>query len=182
MKAYVQLEDKHREFIAKQRVFFVGSAPLSANGHVNVSPKGLESFVILDAHSVAYIDLGGSGIETHAHMRENGRLCVMFCAFEGEPNILRLYGRGQAFTYASAEFDELRHHFPLIEVPVRAIIRLDIERVQDSCGWAVPYFEYKGDRSRLLEHNAKRSQDEFIERRYRGNAHSIDGLPGLIRE
>lgn len=182
MKAYPQLQSKHREFIASQHIFFVGSAPLSGQGHVNVSPKGLDSLVILDSKSVAYLDLGGSGIETHAHMRENGRLCIMFCAFEGEPNILRLYGRGSALVYASAEFDCLRCHFPAIDVPVRAIIKLEIDRVQDSCGWAVPYFEYKGDRSRLLEHNAKRSQEEFIERHYRSNAQSIDGLPGLTRD
>ena len=181
MKAFESLKDRHRRFIAEQKMFFVGSAPLSPDGHVNVSPKGLDSFAVLDANRVAYIDLGGSGIETHSHMQENGRLCIMFCAFAGKPLILRLYGQGQAHGYGTAEFELLRPRFPGIDVPVRGIIELAITRAQDSCGWAVPYYEYQGDRSRLLEHNAERSQQTFIERRLETNAESLDGLPGLRR-
>jgi len=116
MKAYDSLKDPHRDFIAGQHIFFVGSAPLAADGHVNVSPKGLDSFTILDDTTVAYLDLGGSGIETHAHILENGRLCIMFCAFDGDPNILRLYGRGRAHPYATTRFEELRPHFPAVTV------------------------------------------------------------------
>ncbi len=181
MQAFESLRDRHREFIARQKMFFVGSAPLSPAGHVNVSPKGLDSFAVLGPNQVAYIDLGGSGIETHAHVQENGRLCIMFCAFEGKPLILRLYGTGTAHAFGSERFEALREHFPAIEVPVRGIIELEIDRVQDSCGWAVPYFEYKGDRSRLVEHNQKRSQADFMERRFETNGESIDGLPGLLR-
>jgi hypothetical protein len=181
MKAYDSLQDPHRDFIARQHVFFVASAPLAADGHVNVSPKGLDSFAVLDASTVAYLDLGGSGIETHAHVLENGRLCVMFCAFEGDPYILRLYGRGRTHPYGTPTFDELRPQFPAITVPVRGVIELDITRVQDSCGWGVPLFDYREERSRLLDHNAKRDQDAFFEARLRSNAESLDGLPGLSR-
>jgi len=180
MKAFESLKERHLRFIAEQKMFFVGSAPLSPEGHVNVSPKGHDAFAILDANRVAYIDLGGSGIETHSHMQENGRLCIMFCAFAGKPLILRLYGRGQAHAYGSPEFEALRSHFPGVDVPVRGIIELEITRVQDSCGWAVPYYEYQGDRTRLLEHNAERSQQAFIEHRLETNARSVDGLPGLL--
>jgi hypothetical protein len=181
MKAFDELLPRHREFIEAQKMFFVGSAPLSPRGHVNVSPKGLDSLTLLDATRVAYIDLGGSGIETHAHMRENGRLCMMFCAFEGKPLILRVYGQGRAHSYGSASFDALREAFPNVDVPVRGIIELSISRVQDSCGWGVPLYAYQGDRDRLLEHNRSRSQEEHMERRLQTNGRSIDGLPGLSR-
>jgi hypothetical protein len=170
---------KEATFIDAQRIFFVATAPLSAEGHVNVSPKGYASFARLDARRVAYIDLGGSGIETHAHLRENGRICLMFCAFEGDPLILRLYGEGRAHRYGSSEFEALRSHFPEIDVPVRGIIEVSVTRVQRSCGWAVPNYEFGGDRDVLRRHNAKRTQAEFMARRIAANASSIDGLPGL---
>ncbi len=181
MRVFESINESHRELISGQKIFFVGSAPLSTEGHVNISPKGLDSFVILDENRVAYVDFGGSGIETHAHMRENARLCIMFCAFEGSPKILRLYGRGQTHVFGSSAFDELRPSFTGIEVPVRGIIELDVSRVQESCGWGVPLYEFQGQRDRLLEHNANRTQEEFMERRYGTNAKSIDGLPGLER-
>lgn len=181
MRVFESINESHRELISGQKIFFVGSAPLSTEGHVNISPKGLDSFVILGENRVAYVDFGGSGIETHAHMRENARLCIMFCAFEGSPKILRLYGRGQTHVFGSSAFDELRPSFTGIEVPVRGIIELDVSRVQESCGWGVPLYEFQGQRDRLLEHNANRTQEEFMERRYGTNAKSIDGLPGLER-
>jgi Pyridoxamine 5'-phosphate oxidase len=181
MNVYDQLQDRHCEFIARQQVFFVGSAPLSPDGHVNVSPKGLDSFAIIDRRRVAYLDLGGSGIETQAHVQENGRLCIMFCAFEDKPLILRLYGRGQAHSYGSPGFAARRQCFPAITVPVRGILQLDLTRVQDSCGWGVPLYEYRGQRTQLLESNAARGLDRYLERRYQTNATSIDGLPGLRR-
>lgn len=170
---------KEAAFIDAQRMFFVATAPLSAEGHVNVSPKGYASFARLDARRVAYVDLGGSGIETHAHLRENGRICLMFCAFEGDPLILRLYGKGRAHQYGTAGFDALRGHFPEIDVPVRGIIEVSLTRIQRSCGWGVPNYEYGGDRDALREYNAKRTQAEFMVRRNSKNALSIDGLPGL---
>ncbi len=179
MKAHDSLQPADRDFIAAQHMFFVGTAPLAADGHVNISPKGLDSFAILDDHSVAYLDLGGSGIETHAHLVENGRLCVMFCAFEGDPNILRLYGRGEACLHGSAEFDALREHFPAISGPVRGIIRLAIDRVQNSCGYGVPNYEYLGQRSILTDKVGELSQEQWSEKLREWNAESIDGLPGI---
>ena len=179
MEMSEEIGPKEEAFIDAQRMFFVATAPLSAEGHVNVSPKGYASFALLDARRVAYIDLGGSGIETHAHLRENGRICLMFCAFEGDPLILRLYGEGRAHQYGTSEFEALRCHFPEIDVPVRGIIEVSLTRVQRSCGWAVPNYAYAGDRDVLLKHNAKRTQAEYMARRIAANASSIDGLPGL---
>ena len=181
MKFYDNLAPHHHEFIAAQKMFFVGSAPLASEGHVNVSPKGLESLVVLGDNRVAYIDLGGSGIETQAHTRENGRMCMMFCAFEGNPLILRLYGKGIAHPYGTDAYDGLREHFPAVTVPVRGIIELEITKVQDSCGWGVPLYDFVGDRKLLTDHNGSRTQDEHMERRYLTNESSIDGLPGLTR-
>ena len=179
MEVLDQIRPKEAAFIDAQHMFFVATAPLSAQGHVNLSPKGLTSFARLDPKRVAYIDLGGSGIETHAHLRENGRICLMFCAYEVDPLILRLYGRGRAHQHGTPGFDALREHFPEIEVPVRGIIEVSLTRVQRSCGYAVPHYEYLGDRDLLLNHNAKRSQREFMLRRIASDAESIDGLPGL---
>lgn len=173
------LKRQHRDFIARQQMFFVATAPLAPDGHINVSPKGLDAFAVLDNGTVAYIDLGGSGIETHAHLRENGRICIMFCAFDGDPLILRLYGRGEAFAYGTPEFEALRPQFPAIECPVRGIMRIAVTRIAESCGWGVPLYEYQGQRSRLVEHNSSRTQEAFFARRLRTGAKSIDGLPGL---
>ncbi len=174
-----EIGPKVAAFIDTQKMFFVATAPLAADGHVNVSPKGYASFARLDPRRVAYIDLGGSGIETHAHLRENGRICLMFCAFEGDPLILRLYGQGRAHQYGTKEFDELRPHFPEIDVPVRGIIDVRLTRIQRSCGWAVPNYQFLQDREILRDHNGKRSQDEHMARRIASNGESIDGLPGL---
>ncbi len=179
MKAFDSLKDRHKKFIADQHIFLVATAPLASDGHVNLSPKGHDSLAILDANRVAYIDLGGSGIETHAHLKQNGRICLMFCAFEGKPLILRLYGKGRPHQHGSRQFDALRANFPAIDVPVRGIIEIELTRVQDSCGWAVPLYEFKGERSRLLEHNAERTQEAFTARRIETNGTSIDGLSGL---
>jgi hypothetical protein len=160
-------------------MFFVATAPLAADGHVNVSPKGLDSFAVLNPRRVAYIDLGGSGIETHAHLNENGRVCIMFCAFDGKPLILRLYGSGSGHQYGSPEFDALREHFTNIDAPVRGIIEIELNRVQRSCGYAVPLMDYRSDRDELVKHNMRRSQNEFISHRIATNGESIDGLPGL---
>jgi hypothetical protein len=182
MKAYEKLQERHRSFIESQQMFFVATAPLAADGHVNLSPKGLDSFALLGDDRVAYIDLGGSGIETHAHLRENGRICLMFCAFEGKPLILRLYGRGEAYLYGEPGFDALRDRFDEIDVPVRGIIEVALDRVQDSCGWGVPLYAYQGQRERLVDHCAKRTQAEHIAVTYEKNAKSIDGLPGAVKD
>ncbi|MDX2162716.1 MAG: pyridoxamine 5'-phosphate oxidase family protein [bacterium] len=168
-----------RTFIQKQHLFFVASAPLSADGHVNVSPKGLDSFRILDEHRVAYLDMTGSGNETAAHLRENGRITLMFCAFNGAPNIVRLYGQGRAVRPGDAEWDALAAQFSLYP-GTRQIIVADVEKVQSSCGFAVPLYEYQGERDTLIKW-AEKQGDDGVERYWQTkNTCSIDGLPTSI--
>ena len=177
-KVYPQLDAKLTAFIKAQQLFFVATAPLSAEGSVNVSPKGYDSLAVIDDKTVAYLDLGGSGIETMAHLRENGRITLMFCAFQGAPNILRIHGRGRAVAFHEPEFAELKTLFPAFE-RARAIVVVEIARVADSCGWGVPFFEFKGERDQLRRWVDHRPFDEWAERRYASDAVSIDGLPGL---
>ena len=146
------------EFIAAQHVFFVATAPSGDDGHVNLSPKGLDSFAILGPRSVAYLDLIGSGAETLAHLRENGRITFMFCAFEGLPRIVRLYGRGEALEPGDAGFDALLARFPE-HTSTRSIVRVELSRIADSCGYGVPLYQYKGDRSKLGEWAERKGPD-----------------------
>lgn len=164
-----------QEFIADQHLFFVGSAPLNPTGHVNLSPKGLESFRILSPHRVAYLDLTGSGNETSAHLQENGRITFMFCAFDGPPSILRLYGQGYTILPDSPDWNSL---YPLFEqIPgTRQIIVADIERVQTSCGFAVPLYEYQGQRETLVNWAIKKGEQGIKEYHQQKNLVSIDGL------
>jgi hypothetical protein len=176
---YPALDDKLIAFIGRQKMFFVATAPLSEDAHVNLSPKGHDVFRILGPNQVAYADLGGSGIETLAHIRENGRLTIMFCAFEGAPNILRLYGRGSFIQFDDPRFEPMiAEHFP--DYPyARDIIVLDIERVADSCGWSIPFYDYKGERDQLQRYIQHKPLEEWRASRLARNAESIDGLPGL---
>lgn len=176
---YPHLNDKLTAFIRRQKLF-VATAPLSADGSVNLSPKGYDSLAIIDERTIAYLDLGGSGIETHAHVRENGRITLMFCAFEGAANIVRVYGRGEALMFDDPGFAEKRALFPGF-TRARGVITVHITRVQDSCGWAVPFFEYKGERDQLRRWVDALDEETWTEKRYAGNATSIDGLPGLER-
>src|SRR5947208_7638462 len=154
-KVHGTIDDGLADFIRAQRVFFVTTAPLARNGLLNLSPKGLDTFAILEPHTVAYLDLTGSGVETIAHLRENGRITIMFCAFEGRPLVVRLYGRGRVVEPGDPEWDGLISHFP--EYPgVRSVIVVDVERVADSCGFAVPLYEYKGERSQLIAYAEKK--------------------------
>lgn len=137
-KTHPHIDDRIRAFIEKQKMFFVASAPSGDGGHVNLSPKGYDSFRILGPNEVAYLDLGGSGIETLAHVRQNGRITFMFCAFEGAPNILRLYGQAEAVSFDEEGFAEKLALFP--DFPkARTIFTAKIDRIQDSCGWGVPF-------------------------------------------
>ncbi len=179
-KSYDLLNNQHIEFIRKQKLFFVATAPLSPEGSVNLSPKGYDSIALLDNHTVVWIDLGGSGIETLAHLRENRRITLMFCAFEGAANILRIYGRGEAISFDDAEFPELMKLFPAFD-RARAIIRIKVDRVSDSCGWGVPFFEFKEEREQLQRWVDNKPYDEWKEHRYKSNEKSVDGLPGLVR-
>jgi hypothetical protein len=177
---YDALDDKLIAFIRAQKIFFVATAALSAEGSVNLSPKGYDSLAVIDARTVAWLDLGGSGIETHAHLRENGRITLMFCAFEGPANILRLHGRGESVTFDEPGFAEKLALFPGFD-RARAVVTVHIDRVSDSCGWAVPFYEYKGERDQLRRWVEAAPVEDWQERRYANNALSIDGLPGLLR-
>ena len=171
------ITDDLKVFAESQPMFFVATAP-NNGGHVNVSPKGLEPVVVLGPHEVAYIDRTGSGVETIAHLQENGRITLMFCAFKGSPNIVRFAGRGEVIWPNEPRFDELKTRFP--DTPaVRSIIRVDVDRVSDSCGFGVPLMEFKGDR-RALDGWAKHKTDQDLSD-YKAvkNATSIDGLPGV---
>ncbi len=177
-KVYSQIDERIADFIGKQKMFFVATAPTSAEGHVNVSPKGYDSFAILGPNEVAYADLGGSGIETVAHIRENGRLTIMFCAFEGPANILRLYGEGSVIQYDDPGFSEAMAPFPDFDT-ARNVIRMRVTRISDSCGWGVPFYEFKGERDQLTRYIANKTPDENWAKFKTGNAESIDGLPGI---
>jgi len=179
-KTYERIDETLAGFIKAQKMFFVATAPISGEGSVNVSPKGYDSLALIDERTVAYLDLGGSGAETLAHVRENGRITLMFCAFEGAANILRLYGRGRAVAFDEPDFAELKALFPTFE-RARAIVVVDITRIADSCGWGVPIYEFKAEREQLHRHVDHRPFDEWAERRYEANAVSIDGLPALVR-
>jgi hypothetical protein len=177
-KRFAELDDDLRAFIARQRVFFVATAPLAADGHVNLSPKGLDTFRVLGPTTVAYLDLTGSGVETIAHLRENGRLTVMFCAFEGRPRILRLYGRARAVEPMDAGWAAVVAPFPEF-AGVRSVIVLEVDRIADSCGYAVPRYEYVGDRDQLTEWCDKKGPEGVHRYQTEKNRTSLDGLPGL---
>lgn len=172
------IDDSIREFIAAQTVFFVGTAPLAANGHINVSPKGLDTFRVLSPTTVGYLDLTGSGIETIAHIRENRRIILMFCAFQGPPRILRLHGTGTVIEHHKKKFSELRSHFPDYE-GVRAIIVVELTRVSTSCGFAVPLLRYEADRNQLQVWTRGKGPEGLKTYRQQKNHQSIDELPGL---
>ena len=187
-KVFAGIDQPLRAFIERQPLFFVGTAPLAADGHVNLSPKGpIDTFRVLDEHSVAYLDMVGSGAETIAHLRENGRIVVMFCAFEGPPRIVRLHGRGSVLTAGTAEFDSLaaRCDFSASEVPAarRSIVHIEVVRVADACGYGVPVMEYAGERPHLGAWAAKQVRsggaDALRDYQRRKNARSIDGLPAV---
>ncbi len=179
-RTYERIEPAVAEFVRKQHMFFVGTAP-SAGGHVNVSPKGMDSLRILDDQRVAYLDLTGSGIETIAHVRENGRLTFMFCAVDGPPRIIRLQGTGTVVTMHEPGFTELAAQFP-IHRGARAVIVLEVDRVADSCGFSVPLYEYVGDRDVLTKWADHKTDDELAEYRLAKNATSIDGVLGWTAE
>ena len=178
MKVHAEITSELRDFILRQHLFFVASAPLSPEGHVNVSPKGLESLCILSPHRVAYLDLVGSGNETSAHLHENGRITFMFCAFDGPPNILRLYGNGYTVLPDHPEWEMLSLHFVLKDHPgARQIIVADITRVQTSCGFGVPLFEYQGERDQFYKWVEKKGPEGIQTYTQDHNRTSLDGLP-----
>lgn len=177
-KVYERIDDSLRTFIEAQPLFFVATAPLDESGRVNVSPKGLHALRVLDDRTVVYIDFVGSGAETIAHVRENGRITVMCCAFTGTPKIVRLHGRGRALEPQDEGFTALRSLFP--PAPgVRTIVRVDVERVSGSCGFGVPLLSYEGDRTMLGEWAERKGEPAVVEYQREKNRSSIDGLPAL---
>jgi hypothetical protein len=175
---YPTLDETVKQFIQAQPVFFVATAPLDARGHINVSPKGLDTFRILGPKTVAYLDLTGSGVETVAHVKENSRITLMFCAFAGPPKILRLYGRARVLEPQDAEYPALLGRFPDFE-STRAIIVVELVRIADSCGYGVPLLKHEEDRKQLGAWARNRGPERLKAYRKEKNSHSIDGLPGL---
>ena len=179
-KTFDRFSDKLRSFIDRQHMFFVATAPLASDGHVNVSPKGLAgTFAVLDDRTIGYLDFTGSGVETIAHLRENGRICVMFCAFEGPPRIVRVHGVGDVVEPSSAEFAGLRERFD--DYPgVRSIIRVRASRISDSCGYGVPLYDYQGERDQLPRWAERKGEDGLAKYQQENNAESLDALPSLL--
>lgn len=179
-KVYPAIDDSIRAFIETQPMFFVGSAPLDRDGHVNVSPKGFDTLRILGPTSIAYLDLTGSGIETVSHLKENGRIVLMFCAFQGPPKIIRLHGQGRVIEPGAPEFAPLAEHFPEYE-GTRAIILVEVLRISDSCGFGVPLLEFKEQRKQLSAWAHKLGQERLETYREEKNRRSIDGHPALAK-
>lgn len=179
-KFYPELTDTLLEFIAQQQMFFTASAPIE--GRVNVSPKGMDTFRCLSRQQVAYLDLTGSGNETSAHIRENGRLTIMFCSFTGQPLILRLYGQGQVIRRRDQEWNQLYDLFDPIP-GTRQIIKLSLDCAQTSCGYGVPLYEYRGQRPKLQQWAEAKGEAGLQKYWQEKNQTSIDGLPtGLLTE
>jgi hypothetical protein len=177
-KQFDGIDDALAAWIRAQHVFFVASAPLARDGHVNLSPKGLDSLAILGPREVAYLDFVGSGAETIAHARENGRITLMLCAFEGPPRILRLQGRATAIEPDAAEFGALLAKLPA-RPGVRAVIRIALSRIADSCGYGVPLLRYESDRKQLDAWVERKGADGLREYQLNNNTRSLDGLPAL---
>lgn len=178
-KFFTTIAPHHADFIRHQKMFFVATAPLAEESHINLSPKGLDSFRVLSESRVAYMDIIGSGNETSAHIEENGRITFMFCAFDGPPNILRLYGKGHTVLTGTEEWEELSKLFTLMP-STRQIIVADIHKVQTSCGFGVPLYEYMGERDHVQKWAEKKGPEGLESYKEEKNQFSIDGLPTAL--
>jgi hypothetical protein len=188
-REYDTIDERWAAWIAEQPMFFVATAPLDAGGRVNLSPKGpAGALKVLGPRDVCYLDVGGSGAETIAHLRENGRICVMLCAFDGPPRIFRMHGTGSVVWPDDERFEAMAEGCPSIGPPeaTRAIIHVAVERIADSCGYGVPLMDVAGEREHYAKHSAKilrtGGPDALARRREKNNARSIDGLPALEGE
>jgi hypothetical protein len=170
---FTTLSPVHNEFIAKQPIFFVATA--ASDGRINLSPKGYDAFRVISEIQVAYLDLGGSGNETHAHLAVDGRITIMFCNFDRPANILRLYGKGRAVLPQDAEWETLAAFFKLLP-GTRQIFVIDLESIQTSCGWGVPFMTLERERDTLKKAHAQSEPDAWVEK-MKGRTQSIDGLP-----
>jgi hypothetical protein len=184
-KVFDRIDDHLRDWIGRQRLFFVGTAPLAGDGHVNVSPKGpIGTLAVLDERTVAYLDVIGSGAETIAHLRENGRIVVMLCAFEGAPRIVRLHGRGEVVQEDDPRFQDLFEQAGFEErLAQRSIIVVEVTRIADSCGYGVPLMSYEGERPHQRLSSEKRLRTKgptaFADYQRETNVRSIDDLPAV---
>ena len=176
-RTYDEITDAAADWIGRQQMFFVATAPADG-GHINLSPKGLDTLRIVGPSEVAYLDLTGSGAETIAHLRDNGRITMMFCAFDGPPRIVRLYGAGTYIAADDAGFTEAAEPFGE-HLGARAVISIRVDRVADSCGFGVPEYTYVGQRDRLPAYAAKHTEEETRDYWAEKNSKSIDGLPAL---
>lgn len=180
-KNFDAIDEELAAWLAAQPVFFVATAPLDAGGSVNCSPKGnRHEFAVIDGHHVAYLDQTGSGVETIAHLRENGRIVVMFCAFEGPPRIVRLHGRGRAVLRDEPEFAAFAPYFAgSFDVGVRSTIAIDVERISDSCGYGVPFMTFESHRPTMDQWSRRKGRDGVREYWSQKNKSSIDDLDGI---
>jgi hypothetical protein len=176
---YKQIDPKFQDFIAEQHIYFVASAP--NEGRINLSPKGMNSFRCLDANTVAYLDLTGSGNETSAHLAQNGRMTIMFCSFTEKPLILRLYGTGRVFRPRDEDWSQLYAKFEPL-AGARQIVVMNVDSVQTSCGFGVPYYELTGERPTLVDYWEKQGEDGLQDYWVKKNQHTIDGLPTYLLE
>lgn len=175
------MDEELAAWLRDQHIFFVATAPLSGEGHINCSPKGGDCLRVLGPMEVAYIDYTGSGAETAAHLRENGRIVLMFCAFQGKPNIARLHGIGEVITPGESRFEPMARQFPA-NPGTRCIVHVRVTRVSTSCGFAVPFMDFLEERESLNKWAASKGSDGLKEYRSSKNARSIDGLPALSDE
>jgi hypothetical protein len=173
-KFFDALDDEHREFIAAQHMFFTATAP--ETGRINLSPKGMDTFRVLGATQVAYLDLTGSGNEAAAHLAHDDRMTIMLCSFDRAPLIMRLYGRGRCVQPGDGEWDSLHGHFKP-EPGTRQIVVLEVDSVQTSCGFAVPTYEFRGARDTLRRFAEKAGEEGMADYRDKNNRVSIDGRP-----
>jgi len=178
-KEHNRITEEHREFIENQKLFFVCTSPLDANGHINLSPKGFDCFRVLSPTRVGYLDIVGSGNETSAHLLENERITFMFCAFEGPPKILRLYGKGRTVLPGDDEWKELSKQFTILPA-TRQIIVADIFKVKSSCGFGIPLYEYIAERDHAFKWAVNKGEEGLEEYKKEKNMVSIDGLPAPI--
>jgi hypothetical protein len=177
-QTFARIDADLAQWLAQQHVFFVATAPTGSSGHVNCSPKGGDSLRVLDGRTLAYLDVVGSGVETIAHLKENGRIVIMWCAFAGPPRIVRVHGRGEVMAPTAAEFESVLARFPP-RPGVRSIIRVDAERISDSCGYGVPLMDFREERRAMSAWAEKKGAVGLRDYQREKNAASVDGLRGV---
>jgi len=177
-KTFDRIDDAMRAWLEKQHIFFVGTAPLSEAGFVNLSPKGYDCFRILGETQVGYLDFTGSGIETIAHVKENGRITFLFCSFDATPRIVRFHGNGTVHELGTPEFDKLLVNFQP-RAGMRSIITANLTRISDSCGYGVPRYQFLGDRSTMEDYWTNKGEEGTVDYQRKKNSHSLDGLEGI---